>query len=608
MKKFNLYIISITALIFCMLSCDDAFLDLAPKTQITVPAFFKSVADLELYVNGIENAMMPGGNYDDYASDNVTIMQGTEPYAGKLIGNLTVDNVSGWNDWGNLRTINLMLNNLGNIEGAVADINHLVGIARYFRAVFYISKVFEYSDVPWYDKVIESNEDDLLYKTQDPRATVVDKILEDLEYAASNIKEDMGIRTRISRFVALAELSRFCLFEGTYRKYHSEIGLSSDADRFLQRAVSASEAIIASGQFEITGAGTNVELAEGSGIQGSDGYRALFSSLRLEGNREMILWAEYQRTPLWRSHRADDLTAMSTNRYSLSRSLQESYLTKEGKPFSTVAGYATKEYSEVFVDRDPRMAETFAWPGMYEINPVNDAITYHVTVPGRGGYDQSKFFYKYKDLNAKQDDNTGQYTALPVYRYGEVLLNLAEAKAELKSLDAATISKTVNLLRKRVGMPDFNADAEVDDALKALYPTVSDNNILAIRRERRVELAGEGLRQKDIFRWGVGKLYEAAVSQEGIYVPALPYVYDVTGDDVPDRGIAATASQHTSDDVTWDDLDNPEVLFYLENGSYGYVRNKDDNKRKFEDPKHYYNPIPKSEIVLNPNLKQPYGW
>jgi hypothetical protein len=590
-------------------ACDNDFLNRVPRTSVTAPAFFKTTADLELYVNGLYNNMMPGGSYEDFGSDNVTIRQGVEPYSGRLYGRLSPDNVGGWNAWGNLRNINLMLNSLDDVTGADADINHYVGIARYFRARLYTGLVKSYSDVPWYDRVIESNEEELLYKTQDSRVTVVDRLMEDFEYAVAHIKTDMGNRTRIHRYAALTELARFALYEGTFRKYHAELNLASTADRFLQRAITACEEVMNSGQFEITGSGTNETLGdEALRITGSEGFRALFSSLKLGNNREIILWAEYMRTPYTRRHHADDLMAMSTNNYSLSRSLQESFLTKDGLPFSTVPDYATKEYAEVFADRDPRLAETFAWPGIYEVQPASGAFTYHVTSPGRGGYDQCKFFARSQDSDTKSTDNTGQFTSLPIFRYGEILLIYAEARAELGQLDDASIARSINLLRNRVEMPPFNASREVDEALRRLYPNVDDETILAVRRERRVELASEGLRQEDIFRWGAGKLYEAAVSQQGIYIPALPYVYDVTGDGIPDRGIAATASQRTSDEVTWNDLDDPDILFYLENGSSGYIRNRDDQGRRFEEPKYYYTPIPTSQMVLNPNLSQPYGW
>jgi hypothetical protein len=194
-------------------------------------------------------------------------------------------------------------------------------------------------------------------------------------------------------------------------------------------------------------------------------------------------------------------------------------------------------------------------------------------------------------------------TGLPVFRFAEVLLNYAEAKAELGEFTADVIDKTVNVLRDRVRMPHFDAAREVDATLQSLYPNVSDPALLALRRERRVELAGEGLRILDINRWYAGKVMELEISKQGMYVPSLPYVYDVTNDGTPDYGIAASESAVTGEAVTWV---YPGESFYIDNA--GYVHNVDDQNRRFDEPKDYYRPIPRQQIVLNPNLKQPFGW
>ncbi|MDR2119891.1 MAG: RagB/SusD family nutrient uptake outer membrane protein [Tannerella sp.] len=599
MKRNNVYIkmMLVAAMICGCFACDDEFLERYPQTSVAVPTFFKSVSDLQLYVNGLYSVTP---KYYDPGSDNVTFARDVEPYSGMLYGRLTPDNVSGW-DWAFLRNVNLMLNNLDEVSGEATEINHYVGIARYLRARFYIEKVQTYSNVPWYDKELTTTDEDL-YKTQDPRAFVVDKIMEDLEFAVVNIKPDMGNRTRVHKYVALAELSRFALYEGTYRKYHTELELTGTANRFLERAVSASEEIMNSGNFELTGIGTE-ELAPG--ITGSAGFRALFSSATLDGNREIIQWCEYGLSPYRKDHSACFLTAASTIIYSLNRSLQESFLTKDGKPFSTVADYDKKEYKDVFTDRDPRMAETFVWPGLGNEDAIK-GITPLAVPPRVGGYMQSKYFTP-KGGSLKSTDNTWQATSLPVFRYGEVLLNYAEAKAELGQLDATAVGKSINLLRARVNMPAFNASVEVDATLRSLYPGVSDVNILAVRRERRVELAGEGLRQQDIYRWKAGKLYEAEISQQGIYTPSLPYAYDTNSDGIPDQGVAETASKHTDDPaVAWYDIDAADIEIYRD--ASGFIRIKNDQTRKFDEPKCYYTPIPKGQIVLNPNLKQPPGW
>jgi hypothetical protein len=599
----------ILCVIFGITSCNDEFMQRIPETALTVEGFFKSTGDLQSYVNNFYNDanLYQKGWWSDFESDNVTIYtEDNDMYRWLLNDQRSPDNAGGWDDWSSLRSINVMLTNLDGISGEEADINNYIGIARYFRAWFYINKVQAYSDVPWIDKPL-STTDDLLYAAPTPRAEVVQHIFEDLDYAVTWIKTDMGDKTRIHKYCALALLSRFALHEATFRKYHSELGLASTAGELLQKSITASEALMNSGVFEITGTGaTDLSGESLPGVVGAEGFRDMFVVLDLSSNKEIINWrrSDVDRTANAVLNPSDRLMAASRNYYSLSRSLQESFLTKDGKPYSTVSGYATKTFTEVFIDRDPRFAETFAYPGVYEVR--GGVAYYHVNKPFRGGYDQVKFFPRNADREMKWNwDVLGQMNGLPVYRYGEVLLNYAEAKAELGQLTADVINKTINVLRDRVEMPHFDAAREVDATLQSLYPGVTDPALLALRRERRVELAGEGFRLLDINRWGAGKVMEMDISKQGIYVPSLPYVYDVTNDGVPDYGIAASESATTGAAVTWA---YPGSVFYLENGSSGYIRNADDQNRRFDEPKDYYRPIPKNQIVLNSELYQPYGW
>jgi hypothetical protein len=584
-------------------ACNDDFMQQIPQTEITVEGFFKSANDLQTYVNGLynDNNLYHTGWYEDAQSDNVTINTNSEMYRWLLTDQRSPDNAGGWDNWGSLRSINVMLTNLDNVDANETEINHYAGIARYFRAWFYINKVEAYSDVPWIDRPL-STTDEALYGTHTPRAEVVQHIIEDLDFAAANIKPEMGNKTRIHKYCALALLSRFTLYEATFRKYHSELNLGSTVNALLQKSITASEALMNCGEFEITGYGTYEIPETVPGVIGAEGFRSLFIVLDLNPNREIIHWRQYSVDKI--ANYSDALMSASNSYYSLSRSLQESFLTKDGKPYSTVSGYATKTFTEVFVDRDPRFAETFAYPGVYE--GFGDMQFPHVSKPMRGGYDQVKYFPRDTSWEMKRNrDNLGQMNGLPVFRYAEVLLNYAEAKAELGQLTADVINKTINVLRDRVNMPHFDAAREVDATLRSLYPNVTDPALLALRRERRVELAGEGFRLMDISRWNAGKLLERDISKQGMYIPGLPYVYDVTNDGKPDYGIAESEDKRTDAEVTWV---YPGTVFYLENGTSGYIRNYDDNNRHFDEPKDYYRPIPKNQIVLNPNLKQPPGW
>jgi hypothetical protein len=609
--KTKIYLFVLASFLLGLNACNDEFLEQYPQTAITPEGFFRTVNDLQLYVSGLNNdgKLNLGGWYEDLESDNVAI--GTNWWATNnmysfiLKDTYSPQNVelNTWNKdaWGSLRSVNLMLSRLDQVEGSAEDINHYAGIARYYRAWFYIEKVKNYSDVPWIDKPL-SGDDELLYAGHTPRAEVVQHIIEDLDFAAANIQDkNNNNKTNISRYCALALLSRFALYEGTFRKYHSELGLSGTANEFLQKAVDASLQVINSGLFSIAAA-SNLDL--GNGMTGSESFRNLFSSFDLGSNPEIIKWVE-RKVDVTGAHNADRLMNNS-NYYSLNRSLQESFLTKDGLPYSTVPNYDKKTYAEVFVDRDPRLAETVAYPGAAEDNEGVEIP--HRTPPTRGGYDQIKYFVRQIGREYKTPNGLGQYNGLPIYRYGEVLLNYAEAKAELGQFDQAVADLTVNRLRDRVGMPHFNASREVDATLQSLYPNVSDQTILALRRERRVELACEGLRLWDINRWYAGKVFELDISKQGIYVPSLPYLYDVSNDGVNDYGIITSDSQKTDEEISWLTLNDPgeEGGFYRD--AAGFLRNGNDQNRRFIEPKHYYRPIPQGQIVLNPNLIQPYGW
>src|SRR5690606_27519683 len=124
--------------------------------------------------------------------------------------------------WRALRNINFFLENNVSPEIPEEVRNHFNGIARFFRAWFYFEKVKRYGDVPWVDKPLDV-EDPKLYEGRDSRTIVMDNVLADINYAIENINtERESSRTLITKDVALALKSRIALFEGSFRKYHTE--------------------------------------------------------------------------------------------------------------------------------------------------------------------------------------------------------------------------------------------------------------------------------------------------------------------------------------------------------------------------------------------------
>ncbi len=94
-------------------------------------------------------------------------------------------------------------------------------------------------------------------------------------------------------------------------------------------------------------------------------------------------------------------------------------------------------------------------------------------------------------------------TGFIIFRYGEVLLNFAEAKYEL---DGTVSTAQLNLLRARVGMPNFTVNPQTADPHLIDYGYTIPDALYEIRRERRVEMALEGRRADDFRRWAAHKI------------------------------------------------------------------------------------------------------
>lgn len=580
-------------------SCKKDFLQRNPQTNVTREEFFNTPADLETYTNGLYSqlrATWADVFIGDKFSDDISVFTGGSEVDNFIRGGITPATVGGWNTWGQLRSINYMLDNVGKTTGDQAAINHYIGVARFFRANFYYKMVKRYGDVPWYAHVMGTKDEDLLYKAKDPRTTVVDSIMADLEYAAANVQPARTNNTYVTKWSVLTLLARVALHEGTYRKYHTELNLQASAQTYLQRAISASQEVISNGGFDITGSG-------------AAGYRALFSSADLSSNKEVIFLQKSSK-----DLGVTNNTAVVLDwQWALSARLADEFLMLDGTPFTSVPGYNKKTFTEIFANRDPRLAETIMPPG-FTTTPTNAP---YVTRPSFGGYLQVKFYPRDPALRGGYDLN---YTDLPIFRYAEVLLINAEAKAEAGTLAQADLNATVNRLRTRVGMPALNmaaANAAPDAYLADEYPLVTGSNkgvILEIRRERRVELACEGSRMDDLYRWKSGALL--AQKPAGIYVPALGGL-DVTGDGVADIAILQSKTDESPIAGLPAAVKDKLVKYYiadgdfiLSNGTSGRIMFTKDNTspRSFIEPKYYYFPIPLEQTVLNKNLTQPAGW
>lgn len=116
----------------------------------------------------------------------------------------------GWS-WSYLRYINYYLQNSHRCEDATAR-KRYDGVAYFWRAYFYFEKLKRFGEVPWYDQVLASDQDELLAKPRDSRDVIINHIIEDCDKAAENLPASSSIY-KVSRYAALALKSRACLLK-----------------------------------------------------------------------------------------------------------------------------------------------------------------------------------------------------------------------------------------------------------------------------------------------------------------------------------------------------------------------------------------------------------
>lgn len=578
-------------------SCQKGLLDRYPQTSVTPDVFFNTEEDLELYINGMLD--MSGHNMyiADQSTDNSATTAAIE-VKNIMTGSPSSQNISGGWTWGRLRTINYFLDNYDRASVSDDVKNHYAGLARYYRAIFYHDKVKRFSDVPWYSGTLNPGDEEL-FKAQDPRALVMDNVMADLDFALAHVRESVPTGTPGKWAVAIMD-AKISLYEGTYRKYHPELELQSTANTFLQRAVATAERIMAEGGFSI----------HNTGNPASD-YAALFGNQNLMNNSEMILVNSYDQT----SNRPGNQNTGIFGNYEQSpaRDLVQTYLMADGSRFTDQPGYETMGFVEEFENRDPRLAQTLVYPGWQRVQDPEPYVQFLAS--NFSGYHQLKGYVNSVEQAVVNSSD------VPVHRYAEVLLILAEAKAELGTITQSDLDNTVNVLRDRVGMPHLDlawANANPDPVQAAKFPNLEGANIgaiLEIRRERRVEFAYENTRYDDLMRWQAGKLLE--IIPEGMYFPG-PGDYDLTGDGIPDIRLIPEG-QTIPGERERNELGIQLAYYtigpiggsagvYLKNGVNGGAIVTDDRERTFIEPKYYYRPVPNTEVVLNPNLYQLFDW
>lgn len=574
MKISNIIFIVVVSLFTT--ACND-FLDKGPLDTFTNDNFWTSESNVTGYANTFYQDFLGYGNAGGTGLFYFRTL--SDDQAGGGFADWTFQNVpansSDWRDgWIEIRRANILIENVDKVNMSDEAKNHWRGVGRLMRAWHYYQLVRTYGDLPWVDKSLDITDDGYLYGARENRDMIMDKVLEDLNFACQHMYDNTS-KTKLNRNVAYAMKSEICLFEGTFRKYRkAEDGQSAPdlagSSKFLNETKTAASYLM----------GKNFSL--------NSSYQGNYNSTNLANNPEMVLYKAYKQNVL--QHSLIAYISSSTQISGMSKDAFESYLFTDGKPLGlttldssdaavlqvgtkTVGGKVVPDtvlsIKKLLDRRDKRLIETIDTALCY----VGRGFTRFgngISMTSSTGYGVSKYDNKTLD-NMYRNQTTQNFTHAPIFWLSAIYLQYAEACAELGSIAQSDLDNSINKLRTRAGLPALSLTVGFSDP-------ANDMNVSAliweIRRERRTELMFDNwTRYWDLIRW------------------------------------------HQLDKL--DSSQHPDILLgaNIINDPYNHSVSKVGNyidgrkgKTRTYDKKHYWYPIPSDQIALNDKLTQNPGW
>ncbi|MDL2256479.1 RagB/SusD family nutrient uptake outer membrane protein [Parabacteroides sp. OttesenSCG-928-K15] len=584
----NKYIAIFISFIGLMSSC--SVTDIDPIDSLTDQSYWRSVADLQMYAEGFYgNLSAPDQALDTRSDDRLSTTYNSWLYDEATLP--TSASSAGWS-WTNLRNLNFYMARYEKVEGDAAAINKWTAVIRFFRALDYYGKIRTFGDVPWYDKDLATSDAENLYKARDSYDLILTKIIEDLEFAIAHLPEKNETKSgELNKDAARTQLSRVCLYYGTFKKYHG-VSTSPTSNELLTKAAAVAYDVMSSGRYAIvkgTDAGASQKSFEGFPLY----YSNQFTQEDLANNAECILPRIYVADVLMHQ------LGRQAGSNGFTKDFAESYLCKDGLPIANSPLYQGDETLDTeMTNRDPRMYQTidnihrpFSVQSDGEQQVNHSVYNENASAPSVAGSSSVTGYpvVKFRSADPAQFEASRSTYDWFVYRYAEVLLNYAEAKYELGQCTQEVLDQTINLLRDRVEMPHLTVNPVADKAAVNYGYDVTPL-LYEIRRERRVELAAEGFRYDDIIRWKATKLFENPKTVLGIRVTdAVIALYQ---------------------DGTFGGTNGRQLATY-DGKQYvrPYAKDLNDASRAWKaNDRRFLSPLPLDELLLNPNLKQNPGW
>jgi len=545
MKKISKYMVVPLVCVAALAGC--LKLDQAPTNLFTDDVYWNSTEHAQNVLNMAYNQMYSHGVMweDEALSDNLISNPGDG--VGSIREGISSSSTGHFgNQWRwlfeGIKTCNVFMGRIDLVPDMDPAVKaRMIAEIRFIRAMLYFRGVNLWGDMPFFLRDITVVEAQNMTRT--PKATVmaalhteIDEIIDVLPLKSELAKAENG---RITRGAAAMLKTRFYLMEGNMAE------VESWCRRFID------------GEF-----GT-YSLFRGASA-GYSSYESLFQSAN-EYNDEVILdYAAMPETKMWNMTGLTPMTVpgrVMTAR-TPSQSLVDDYITLNGLPVASpvakTAPYAADpdyDESRPYVNRDPRMSATvvhdgsvwkdknaagaevqqtiYIWPGTIPStatalvgSPAENQYSPGGNSATRTGYYVRKYFDP--DHKANLQDMSNNKILM---RYADVLLMYAEACQANGRFTEAVWNETIRDIRDRAG---FTSDGALN------YPAGQAENMTEIiRRERRSELALEGLRYFDIVRWGLGStllngpVYGARMAQSNTqYVVAVTWQYRTGRDEL----------------------------------------------------------------------------
>jgi hypothetical protein len=514
---------------------------------------------------------------DDYGQDNnnpeysVTIPSGTGVWA---------------SSYQEARRANLIMARMANMELSDEVRKHYEGFCRYYRAIQHFDVVRAYGDCVWQGHEVDMNDEAWQAQERTDRAEIMRKVCEDLKFAGENCRDYSDGRA-FHKYVAYVMLSRAALFEGTWQKYHENN--ATVANEFFAIAKAAALEVMNSGKWSI-----------------HDNYGSNYVSKSLAGNTEMIMYKQFQYdADIKLGHGLHGYSSSSTPTWGMTKDAVESYCNADGLPIHvSEAGFDDSTVQSAIAGRDARLAHNVC-----DSVVMLDTYSWLKGINSTTGYWLTKFVVKDYVLNgganelAPYNDTDG-----PVFMYSEVLLNYAEACAEMGSMTQADADKSINLLRTQHGKIPALTVAGTTVSVNGTVITKDPKNIYGVneliwevRRERRNELICDGFRTDDLRRWKMGAQLDFSknpAGRIGVSEAAVQDYYNYTQNVYDWEGLHADGSWAEIEKDFWVTVDGKKYI-----SPFAPERN-----RVFDETKNYLDPLPSGVTLINPNLGQNPGW